>query len=67
MSVVAEMSRPMRVSAAIPSGQSEHPGDPHYDDQIAPWLSGEQHTLATGFDDPTGATLVLEPQTEDAR
>jgi len=58
--VVIEMSDPMAVSAILPGGQAGHPLDPHYDDQIAAWLAGEQDPLWTGFD-------AAEVGSDDAR
>jgi penicillin amidase len=59
--VVAEMADPMHVHAVIPGGQSGHPLDSHYDDQIPLWLRGEQDALATSYDEATGSLLHLEP------
>lgn len=35
-----------RSLAALPGGQSGHPFDPHYDDQLEPFLRGETHPVA---------------------
>lgn len=59
--VVAEMSRPMRTFAVIPGGQSGHPLDRHYDDQIEAWLAGELEPLASTFEEARGTRLVLSP------
>jgi len=59
--VVAEMTRPMRVWAVIPGGQSGHPLDPHYDDQIDSWLGGRYFEIPARFEDARGSTLRLEP------
>jgi penicillin amidase len=59
--VVIEMSDPMNVWAILPGGQAGHPLDPHYADQIEPWLRGEQDLLWPSFDDATGPVLRLEP------
>jgi penicillin amidase len=40
---VVDWSQPDRAFAVLPGGQSGHPADPHYDDQIAPYLAGEMH------------------------
>jgi penicillin amidase len=63
--VVAEMTTPMKVWAVIPGGQSGHPLDPHYDDQIDEWLRGESQPLASHFDDAVGPTLELRPAAAD--
>jgi penicillin amidase len=39
------------------TGQSGHPGSPHYDDLLEPWLRGETNP----FGQPATATLKLEP------
>jgi penicillin amidase len=59
--VVAEMTRPMRVWAVIPGGQSGHPLDPHYDDQTDSWLRGRYFEIPARFEDARGSTLRLEP------
>jgi penicillin amidase len=50
--------------ALLAPGQSEHPGHPHADDQLAPWLEGRSALLATGpllIEETRVARLVLEP------
>jgi penicillin amidase len=59
--VVIEMTEPMRIWAVIPGGQSGHPADPHYDDQIEPWLHGRHLPVAARFSDAAGTSLRLEP------
>jgi penicillin amidase len=59
--VVIEMSDPMHVWAILPGGQAGHPLDPHYADQLEPWLRGEHDALWQGFGDATGPALRLEP------
>jgi penicillin amidase len=63
--VVIEMSDPMNVSAILPGGQAGHPSDPHYADQLEPWLRGEQDVLWRNFDEATGPALRLDPATEE--
>ncbi len=58
---VAELSFPMRVQAVIAGGESGHPLDEHYADQIPLWLRGEQETLPATFDEARGSRLRLEP------
>jgi penicillin amidase len=64
--VVIEMSNPMNVWAILPGGQAGHPSDPHYDDQLSPWLRGEHDNLWHDPDDASGETLYLEPAAHDA-
>lgn len=40
---IVDWSEPDRAWAVIPGGQSGHPGDRHYDDQVEPYLAGELH------------------------
>jgi penicillin amidase len=50
--------------AVLAPGQSEHPGHPHFDDQLAGWLAGRAGLLATGtllVEETSVARLVLEP------
>lgn len=37
---IADPTDPDRSRAVLPAGQSGHPGDPHYDDQLDSWLEG---------------------------
>ena len=34
------------IRAPVPGGQSGHPADPHYDDQIGPFLNGSLRPVA---------------------
>lgn len=43
MRFVVDWSEPDRAWAILPGGQSGHPGDPHYDDQVDDYLAGELH------------------------
>ncbi len=61
MRTVVEMGDPMRIRAILPGGQAGHPFDPHYDDQIEPWLRGELDALPAHFEEVRGETLRLEP------
>lgn len=50
--------------AVLAPGQSEHPGHPHFDDQLAGWLAGRAGLLATGtllVEETSVARLGLEP------
>lgn len=40
---VVDWSRPEAALAVLPGGQSGHPADPHYDDQIPLYLEGRHH------------------------
>jgi penicillin amidase len=46
------------------TGQSGHPGSPHYDDFIAPWLAGEYHPMCwsrAAVEQHLEARQLLEP------
>ena len=45
---VADAADPDRSVAILPGGQSGHPFDPHYDDQIEDWLGGQMRPMAFG-------------------
>jgi penicillin amidase len=60
--VVAEMTTPIRVWAVIPGGQSGHPLDAHYDDQIDWWLGGRHFAIPARFEDASGSTLELRSE-----
>jgi penicillin amidase len=48
----------------LPPGQSGHPGSPHYDDLLQPWLRGEYAPFLFSRDAVTAAveqTAVLRP------
>ena len=50
--------------AILAPGQSEHPGHPHFDDQLEDWLEGRAGLLATGpllVEETSVARLRLEP------
>jgi acyl-homoserine lactone acylase PvdQ len=64
--VVIEMRDPMNVWAILPGGQAGHPLDPHYADQLGPWLRGEQDALWPEFEAATGPALMLEPLAAEA-
>jgi penicillin amidase len=59
--VVIEMTDPMNVWAILPGGQAGHPFDPHFADQLEPWLRGEHDVLSRRFGEATGRVLHLEP------
>ncbi|MBI1380544.1 MAG: hypothetical protein GC161_05575 [Planctomycetaceae bacterium] len=45
---VADAADPERSMAILPGGQSGHPFDDHYDDQVADWLEGRMRPMAFG-------------------
>ena len=47
MRAVYDLGDPDGTRIALAPGQSGHPGSPHYDDLLAPWLAGEYVPLAT--------------------
>jgi penicillin amidase len=45
------------------AGASGHPGSPHYDDQIRPWLAGAYHSvLLSEIPAEPSAVLTLRPR-----
>jgi penicillin amidase len=62
--MVADLADPDAGIWAIDAGsESGHPGSPHYDDQLAEWLTGRQHYLRLkreGKSNPE-TTLTLTP------
>lgn len=54
--LVIELSRPLRVGAVMPGGQSGHPASPHYDDQITGWI---ERTLDEVAATPAAAGAVI--------
>jgi penicillin G amidase len=50
MRFVTDAAEPERTLAVIPGGQSGHPGDPHYDDQLAAFFAGEAFPVVWSFD-----------------
>lgn len=61
--MIADLADPGTLWAIEVAGASGHPGSPHYDDQIAPWLAGEYHALPLSETpaEPT-AVLTLRPR-----
>jgi penicillin amidase len=55
--LLADVSDPERSRWQHMTGQSGHPGSPHYDDLLEPWTRGETNP----FGQPAAATLKLEP------
>jgi penicillin G amidase len=59
--VVIEMTQPMTIWAVMPGGQSGHPSDRHYDDQIPLWLERGHDRLPARFEEAEGSRLFLRP------
>jgi penicillin amidase len=61
--MIADMSDPSGLWAIEVAGASGHPGSPHYDDQIRPWLAGEYNFLPLTETPPDATTtLTLHPR-----
>ena len=61
---VVDWGQPDQAWAILPGGQSGHPSDPHYDDQIALYLRGELKPAPWSEEAIEAATqqrLVLKP------
>lgn len=70
MRFVTDAADPESTVAVIPGGQSGHPADPHYADQLPLWLAGEARPLAWGAEAIERATverLALVPAGGGAR
>lgn len=64
---VVDWETPQFAFAKLPGGQSGHPADTHYDDQIEPFLAGELHRAPWSEEavrDAAVSTLVLAPLPE---
>jgi penicillin amidase len=55
--LLADAADPTRSRWQHMTGQSGHPGSPHYDDLLEPWLNGSTNR----FGQPAAATLRLDP------
>ncbi|NKQ36401.1 MAG: penicillin acylase family protein [Chloroflexi bacterium] len=65
MRMLVDMSDFDASQMVIPTGQSGHPGSPHYDDQIELWLNGEYHPMwwsDTAVQSAAADTLILQPE-----
>ena len=61
---IADLADPDRGLAVIPAGQSGHPADIHYDDQLALYVSGRMrpvHWSDEAVELNTVSTLLLLP------
>jgi len=56
--MVADPARPDRSRWQIPTGQSGHPGSPHYDDLLPRWSEGRMQSMAG---EAPWRTLTLQP------
>lgn len=64
MRMLVDMSNFDASQMVIPTGQSGHPGNPHYDDQIELWLNGEYHPMRwseTAVQSAAAEILILKP------
>jgi len=61
---VADVAEPDNSRVILPIGQSAHPFDPHYDDQLLPFLKGETRAVAwseEAIEASTSSRLRFEP------
>jgi len=64
MRFVTDAARPERTFSVLPGGQSGHPWDPHYDDQIGPYLENRPFAVpwdADAIEAAAVSRLVLRP------
>ncbi|MCA9974646.1 MAG: penicillin acylase family protein, partial [Anaerolineales bacterium] len=64
MRMIVDMSDLEASQIVIPTGQSGHPGQEHYDDQIELWLNGKFHPMRFGRESVEAAAkdiLILQP------
>ncbi len=67
---VADLDNPDRSLAVLPAGQSGHPADRHYDDQLADYLAGVLHPVhwsEAAIAANTVSTLTLHPPEASSR
>jgi penicillin amidase len=58
---VIDFNDPEHSGIVLASGQSGHPGSPHYGDQTEAWQSGAKIQLWSHIGDPSDRCLVLKP------
>jgi penicillin amidase len=58
---VIDFNDPAHSGYVLASGQSGHPGSPHYGDQTAAWQSGAKIHLSSHPGDANDRCLVLKP------
>lgn len=64
MRMIVDMSDFDASQSVLPTGQSGHPGHPHYDDGIPLWLNGEYHPMwwsETAVTNNAADHLILQP------
>jgi penicillin amidase len=64
MRMIIDMSNFANNQTVIPTGQSGHPFNPHYDDQMPLWLAGEYHPMLfdrAAVEAVAADTLILQP------
>lgn len=64
---IVDWAHPDHAWAVLPGGQSGHPADDHYDDQVADYLRGELHPAAwsePAIEEATVSRLRLLPRSE---
>jgi penicillin amidase len=67
MRLVSDAADPDRTLVVMPGGQSGHPGDPHYDDQIADYLENRPRPFAwseLAIEAATVSRLRLVPESK---
>jgi len=70
MRFVADVHEPDRSLACLPGGQSGHPFDPHYADQLEDFMAGRAHAVrwtADAIEAATVSRLTLVPRIGQAR
>jgi acyl-homoserine lactone acylase PvdQ len=61
--MVADLSPGGGLRATTTTGNSGHPGSPHYADQTALWLANDYHPLPLDEFQPEGETRIFPAQT----
>jgi len=58
---VIDFNDPDHSGYVLASGQSGHPGSPHYSDQTAAWQSGAKIHIGSNLGNPGDHCLVIKP------
>ncbi|MBK6328308.1 MAG: penicillin acylase family protein [Chloroflexi bacterium] len=64
MRMIVDISNLDASQTVLPTGQSGHPFNPHYDDQMPLWLNGQYHTMLwskTAVEAAAQDKLILQP------